>query len=72
MTAIEFYTKPENGVIKIPEQFQKTIKDTVKVIMLFNEEDKSVQREKFFAAIENLNIRVPSTFKWNREDLYEQ
>ncbi len=72
MTAIEFYTKPENGIIKIPEQFQKAVKETVKVIMLFNEEEKAAQRQKFFASISNLNISVPSSFKWNREELYEQ
>jgi len=72
MTAIEFYTKPENGIIRIPKQFQESVKDTVKVIMLIEEKDKTAQRDKFFDAIRNLNISVPSSFKWNREELYEQ
>lgn len=71
MTIIEFYAKPENGSIKIPEQFQQNIKDTVKVVMYYNEELKILSKQKFFESIKTLNIKVPSSFTMNKEELYE-
>ena len=43
MQAYEFYATPENGVIKIPEQFSKRIVSGVKVILL---EDNSLKFNK--------------------------
>lgn len=50
MQAYEFYAMPENGTIKIPEQFRNKIKFGVKVILLeqasaeFNDEDVSCRK----------------------------
>ena len=38
MEAYQFYATPKNGLIQIPDEYMKNIKDTVKVILL---EEKS-------------------------------
>jgi len=38
MQAYQFYAKPENGIIRIPDEYMGKITDTVKIIVL---EEKS-------------------------------
>lgn len=51
MQAYEFYAKPEDGVIRIPEEYREKITSEVKVIVLeekswkFNREEANARRK---------------------------
>ena len=51
MQAYEFYAKPENGIIEIPEKYRKRISSDVKVIILdikpwkFDREEATARRK---------------------------
>ena len=49
MQAYEFFAKPQNGVIPIPEQYRNIIKNSVKVIVL--------EKEPFRVSTEDSNVR---------------
>ena len=54
MQAYEFYAKPKNGVIQIPEQYKNQIADNVLVIILekeplkFNRNESKTQKKNGF------------------------
>jgi len=48
MHAYEFYAKPENGIINIPEQYKDIITSEVKVIFLQKKSLKFDENELFF------------------------
>ena len=45
MQAYEFYTKPKNGVIPIPEQYKNKIVGNIMVIVLEKENHSIVRKE---------------------------
>ncbi len=62
---IEFETKPENGFIKIPDEYIKITSENLKVILICNEQsDENDDIEQFFSKYSvNMN-----SFTFNREE----
>jgi len=62
---IEFETKPENGFIKIPDEYIKVTSENLKVILICNEQsNKNDDIEQFFGKYSvNMN-----SFTFNREE----
>ena len=75
MQAYEFYAKPKNGVILIPEQYKNQITDNVLVIIL---EKKPLQSGRDEANAKNKSdlLSPPSLktkgWKFNREEANER
>ena len=42
MRAVEFYTTIRNGMIEVPEEYRRKLADRVRVILLAEEESRSV------------------------------
>jgi hypothetical protein len=73
INAIEFYTKPRHGTIKIPEKYKNIPSDELKVILLF--EEKKLQRQKvgsFLDFVQENKCSLPKNFVFKREELYER
>ena len=75
MQAYEFYTKVENGIIKIPDEYKNRITSDVKVIILdkkpwkFNRDEANARRKS--------DLLLPPTmstkgWKFNREEANER
>jgi len=65
MQAYEFFAKPENGMIHIPEQYRDKITSDVKVIVL--EEKRYQYHRKDANAIRKSDLLLPPTLdtsKW--------
>ena len=45
MQTYEFYAKPENGVIAIPEQYRSIITENVMVVIIVKKPSKSIKDE---------------------------
>ena len=75
MQAYEFYAKPENGVIKIPEQYKNRILSDVKVIILdtqpweFDREEANARRKSDLLLPPILDTKG---WKFNREEANER
>ena len=75
MQAYEFYAKPENGVIPIPEQYKNLITDNVMVIILekqpwkFNREEANARRKTDLLPPPVLKTKG---FKFDREEANER
>ena len=71
MQAYEFYATPENGAIKIPEQYRNTITTGVKVIIL-EQKFSTHGCDKARAQNKSDLLLSPTTatngWKFNRED----
>jgi hypothetical protein len=71
MQAYEFYTKPENGVLPIPEQYRNQITDNVLVIVLekkpwqFNRENANARKKSDLLSPPSLKTKG---WKFNREE----
>lgn len=75
MQAYEFFAKPENGVIRIPEEFKNKINSNVKVILLESKQLKFDHREA--ASSRKSNMLLPPTldtsnWKFIREEANER
>jgi hypothetical protein len=68
MQAIEFKTETNNGIIKLPYQFQHWNNKPVKVILLTEDEFESTQDDYTFDAVA-LNTK---NFHFNREQANER
>ena len=75
MQAYEFYAKPENGVIKIPEQYKNKIKSDVKVIILkdkqwkFDREEANARRRTDLLSPISIDTRG---WKFDKEEANER
>ena len=75
MQAYEFYAKPENGMIPIPEQYKNLITDQVMVIVLekepwrFNREEASARKKTDLLSPPDLKTKG---WKFNREEANER
>ncbi len=72
METIEFKTTIKNGTIRIPEEFKTSEGNTVKVILLFDEQDKSSNSTELLSVIEQMkkanlfsDIKYPNV--WQRK-----
>jgi len=63
MEAYEFYAKPENGTIVIPEQYRRRIKSGVKVILLERGSNNSEGRKA--TSVKKSDLLLPPTAKTN-------
>ena len=75
MQAYEFYAKPQNGVISIPEQYRNQITDNVLVIILEKKQSQSGHNEANLRNKSDL-LSPPSLktkgWKFNREEVNER
>ena len=75
MEAYEFYAKPENGFIKIPELYRNRIVTEVKVIILydksfcFNREVNNARRKSDLLLPPSLDTK---NWKFSREEANER
>ena len=75
MQAYEFYAKPEDGVIPIPDKYKNQITSSVKVIVLehisdaFSGEKSNAIRKSDLLLAPTLDTRG---FKFDREDANER
>jgi hypothetical protein len=51
MEAIEFVTKVQKGMIKIPKKYQENLMNKVRVIILTDPEKMELSRKKQFKAV---------------------
>ncbi|MFA6527593.1 MAG: hypothetical protein WCT20_04170 [Candidatus Babeliales bacterium] len=51
MKAIEFISRPHNGIITIPKQFTKSIGASVRVIVLIDDVEPKIKHKKQFRAL---------------------
>jgi adenylate kinase len=71
MQAYEFYAKPKNGFIPIPEQYKNQITDNIFVIVLekpptiFNREEANARKKTDMLSPPSLNTKG---WKFNREE----
>jgi len=68
MYSVEFKTKSENGIIKIPEEYGELNSKNLKVVLILEETDKKDEVDIFFS---KYNIDL-SAFKFNREEANER
>ena len=75
MQAYEFYAKPQNGVISIPEQYRNQITDNVLVIVLekkpwqFNRDEANARKKTDLLSPPSLKTKG---WKFNREEANER
>ena len=75
MQAYEFYAKPKNGVIPIPEQYRSQITGSVMVIVLdkkplvFNHEEANARRKTDLLSPPSLKTKG---WRFSREDANER
>jgi len=70
MYAIEFKTKIQNGIIKIPKKYRINLKENVKVIVLAEEKKK-----KTYDIIEHLlnsPLNIPVFKPMSRDEIYDR
>ncbi|MCL2204003.1 MAG: hypothetical protein FWB88_08690 [Defluviitaleaceae bacterium] len=71
MQAYEFYAKPKNGVIPIPEQYKNQITDNILVIVLekkpaiFSREEANARKKTDLLSPPSLNTKG---WKFSREE----
>lgn len=68
MYAIEFWTKIKNGVIHIPPEYKNRLKETVKVIILAEEEKV---KSDMIDHLLNSPLKMHSFKPFTREEIYE-
>ena len=71
MQAYEFYTKPENGVILIPEQYRHQISSNVMVIIL-DKTPRKVTSMKRKTDLLSPPVLKTKGWKFNREEANER
>ena len=75
MQAYEFYAKPQNGIISIPEQYRNQITDNVLVIILekepwtFNRDEANTRKKSDLLSPPTLKTKG---WKFSREDANER
>ena len=66
MNAIEFTSKVENGMIRIPDQYRNDIGNVVKVIVFSREEgSRAISAEKKKEAVMALSGIIPDDFDFD-------
>ena len=75
MEAYQFYATPENGVIRIPDEYMNKITDTVKVIVL-EERQKKAGNESTDNRVKSDMLLPPAMstkgWKFNRDEANER
>lgn len=69
MQAVEFKTKPHNGIIKLPSQFQQWDDRQIRVILLIEEMGSTIQTQRYAFDAVSLNTKG---FRFNREEANER
>lgn len=75
MQTYEFYTTPEDGIIRIPEQYRHKINSNIKVIILeetpwkFNRAEENAQHKSDLLLSPTMNTK---NWKFNREAANER
>jgi hypothetical protein len=67
MKAIEFKARADKGIIEIPKEIKSKLNQEVRVILLFEENEKNLRQHHFTAA----KIKTRG-FKFNREEANER
>ena len=75
MQAYEFYTKPKDGALPIPEEYRQLITDNVMVIVLEKKPSKLNNNTAY--GVRKTNLLSPPVletkgFKFNREEANER
>jgi hypothetical protein len=78
MNALEFSTQIEQGMIRLPKQFEKYQNAFVRIIVLVEPEPPRTQRERLLRVFEKMNslkmfesIENPLTWQKKRRDEWE-
>ncbi len=74
MYAVEFESKIDNGVLKIPSRYKRVIQsDKVKVIIMIESEDREMQPEKsVFGNFLKMSKNIDTMINYSRDDLHER
>jgi len=77
METYEFYAKPQDGVIPIPDAYKNKITKTVKVIILEHATDSDNETKSVVPEVRKSDLLLPPTidtrnFKFNREEANER
>ena len=75
MYAVEFETKLDNGMIKIPMQYKKIreCSDVKVIVMVKNHEDyKEKTNQSIFDGFLSMSKQVDSLVNYRRDDLHER
>jgi hypothetical protein len=70
MYAVEFRTKIKNGIIEIPEEYRKQLKDTVRVIVLADEKIETTT--DIIEELIDSPIRLPNFVPMKRDEIYDR
>jgi hypothetical protein len=73
MEAIEFKTKIKNGAIQIPERYKQKLSNTVKVILINEQQSGQIIHE--VDMVEHLlkkPIKLKDFSRFSREDIHER
>ncbi len=71
MNAIRFETKPYNGIIRIPPEYIAFSDRDVEVILLMKEDTEKC-KEHFLDSVKKHRFRLPSDYRFDREELHER
>ena len=71
MNAIRFETRSCNGIIKIPPEHIEFSDRELEVIVLIKE-DSEKRKEHFLASVKKHKFRLPSDYRFDRENLHER
>lgn len=73
MEAYEFYAKPENGMLPIPDEYKNLLEDTVKVIVLegFSREAEQKNVKRKSDMLSPITIKT-NGWKFDREEANER
>lgn len=71
MQTFEFKVKPHNGMIKLPPKFQQWDDKQVRIILLIEEMDSTIQTQKNSDAFDAVSLNTKG-FCFNREEANER
>jgi hypothetical protein len=71
MNAIRFETKSYNGIIRIPPEYMEFSDRELEVVVLMKE-DIGKCREHFLASVKKHRFRLPSDYRFDREEVHER
>jgi len=75
MEAYQFYAKPENGIIRIPDEYMSRITDTVKIIVL-EERSRKTNPDLTTGRVKSDMLLPPTMstkgWKFNRDEANER
>ena len=63
----------EIDLLRLPEEARKELIDFYEFLLKkYDIRKKNIKKEKFFSVLEKYSFNLPSTYKFNREELYER